>query len=381
MNVGSPLPTKSIMSRVSRITQPTVPNISIAFIIVVIIIHVRLAKAPIFPTSLIRTPHFPPTTNDLGCSCDTRIADEKAVVNDAFTKQVDLNKVYDADIAAKARRGRPLPSCSSKGPARSFLMVFMGHSGSSAILSELRRLPEIYVERMELVDHSDTHNASQALASTRAFFERGISMGKIPGFKIRPNHILSLPSEFYDLVTQFNTRIIWQYRQNLFKASVGEYSARYLNDTSAVEGLRQNLTLTERCNEGVGCTFRIDNISYLHTILREKVRSHHLISKAVNLLSQADNCAREVPYEDYLYDREATMRDMIDFLGIPYSKTDPERFKATGDNMCAVVENWDDVCNAFYGCITWQHMLDDARNRCFCRHTSGPTTFCDAHMS
>lgn len=355
---------------------------TLAFIIVVTFVHFRLVKAPFSATSLIHPRQFISSACGPACNFDNTIGEEQNPSNlDPLPDDTATKNIFDADAAAHARRSRPLPSCVKKGPARTFLMVFMGHSGSSAMLSELRRHPLVHVERMELVDHSDTPNASQALASTRSFFQRGLNLGKIPGFKIRPSHILALPTEFQNLLTEFNTRIIWQYRQNLFKASVGEYSARYLNDTSAVEGLRRNLSLSDRCKEGVGCSFRIENISYLHTILKEKVRSHHLISKAVNILSQPDSCVREVPYEDYLYDREATIRDIMSFLGIPHIKTDPERFKATGDNMCAVVQNWDDVCNAFYGCITWQHMLDDARNQCFCHCTSGPTTYCDAHIA
>lgn len=374
-------PKKSRMSRFIRLFHPTVPNMTVAFLIVVTFVNFRLSKAPSFATSLLYPRHIASSTCGSACGHGSTTENDKQPLNFNAPPEDTRAKAFDADVAANARRARPMPLCANQGSARTFLMVFMGHSGSSAMLSELRRHPLVYVERMELVDHSDTPNATQALASTRSFFDRGLSQGKIPGFKIRPNHILTLPTEFRNLLTEFNTRIIWQYRQNLFKASIGEYSARYLNDTSAVEGLRRNLSMSERCKEGIGCSFRIDNISYLHTVLKEKVRSHHLISKAVNILGQPDTCVREVPYEDYLYDREATIGDIMRFLGIPQIKTEPERFKATGDNMCDVVQNWDDICDAFYGCITWQHMLDDARNQCFCRHTSGPTTYCDAHFA
>lgn len=365
---------KFFLSRVTRVAQPTVPNITVAFCIAVFIVHLRLGNTPVIPASFFRVENSAPKN---GCACDDKIFDQDQSKDHT---PVITQTIFDTDLAANARRDRPLPTCAD-GPARTFLMVFMGHSGSSAILSEIRRHPNVYVEKMELVDHEDTANASEALLSTREFFKRGLKLGKIPGFKIRPNHILTLPTEFHSLLRDFDTRIIWQYRQNLFKASVGEYAARYLNDTRAVEGLRQNLTDAERCKEGAGCSFPIEDMSYLHHIMKEKVRSHHLISKAVDLVSGSVRCVREIPYEDYLYDREATMRDIIQFLGIPYFRTDPERFKATGDNMCTVVQNWDEVCKAFYGCITWQHMLDDARNQCFCQYTTGPISFCDAHIS
>lgn len=287
---------------------------------------------------------------------------------------------FDEDRAALARQSRELPLCAKEnGPARSFLMVFMGHSGSSAILSEAREHPDVFMNVMELVDHQNTFNATAAAETTRTFFETGLRNGKVPGFKIRPHHLLAEPKLFYDIVRQFNTRIIWQYRKNLFKASVGEYAVRYLHDDRSVEGLRENLTDSARCAQSAGCSFRIDNIAFLHSIIKHKVHSHNLIADAVHSVVGASGCIREIPYEDYLHNREATMRDIFRFLGLPHHKTTPKRFKANSDNMCKLVENWQHVCRMFYSCISWQHMLDDARNDCFCKSPGGPTTFCETH--
>lgn len=300
----------------------------------------------------------------------------------------------DTDIFAAVRRTRAMPGCASDGSrATSFIMVFMGHSGSSAILSELRSHPDVYVDVMELVDHQKTFNTTEALVMTRQFFEKGVRLGKVPGFKIRPHHILAEPTEFRKLFKDFNTRVIWQYRQNLFKASIGEYAVRYLNDDRSVEGLRQNLSDDARCQHPNGCSFRVENITYLHQILKGKIFSHNLISKAIHevglsvastststeLMEKEQPCIRELPYEDYLYDRAETIRDIFKFLGLPWRATLPSRFKATLDNLCKVVKNWDEVCRFFYPCIPWQQMLNDRRNQCFCPTIAGPTTFCQVY--
>lgn len=250
----------------------------------------------------------------------------------------------DTDIFAAVRRARAMPACGSDGSrATSFIMVFMGHSGSSAILSELRSHPDVYVDVMELVDHQKTFNTTEALLMTRQFFEKGVRLGKVPGFKIRPHHILAEPTAFRKLFKDFNTRVIWQYRQNLFKASIGEYAVRYLHDDRSVEGLRQNLSDDARCQHPSGCSFRVDNITYLHQILKGKIFSHNLISKAIHevglsvaststsaeLTEKEQPCIRELPYEDYLYDRAETIRDIFKFLGLPWRETLPSRFKAT----------------------------------------------------
>ena len=288
--------------------------------------------------------------------------------------------ILDDDLSAAARRSRPLPKCaSSNQPAKTFIMIFMGHSGSSAILSELRKHSKVHMEVSELVDHQKQFNTTHALIETRNFFDRGLKKGKVSGFKLRPMHILNAPQQWQNLVNHYSTRIIWQYRQNLFKASVGEYATRYLNDTSAVEGLKKEMSRKERCKKG-SCSFKIENFSFLHDTIKQKFNSHNAITNAVHAINGNDlngnGCVREVPYEDYLYNRESTMKDIQKFLGLPYENTKPSRFKATGDSLCQVVENWDQVCTFFYGCMLWQPMMNDARNKCFCNYSTGPTKYC-----
>lgn len=289
-------------------------------------------------------------------------------------------EVRDEDLVTDARRKRPMPVCASNGSrARAYFIVFMGHSGSTAILTDLRNHSQTIGGDTEPVDHQPVFNSTEALAITRRIFDHGIKTGLIAGFKIRPTHIMAAPDAWRSIVAEYDVRIIWQYRKNLFKAAIGEYTNRYLNDTSVVEGLHSNLTREERCKVGVGCSFKIEKFDALHTLLRNMIHSQKMITKAVAELSRDSPCVREVPYEDYLYDREGVMKDLFQFLGIQNENTAPARFKATGDRMCEIVQNWDQVCDNFYGCVLWQHMLDDPRNRCFCNMTSGLPTgqFCD----
>lgn len=123
-----------------------------------------------------------------------------------------------------------VPPCVAKqtGTAKSWLLVFMGHSGSTAIASQLKQHSQVYFDLMEPVDHDLRNDSFGALNYTREFFARGIAAGKSPGFKIRPNHILNKAAQrhWQGLVREFETRIIWQYRENIFKQAVGEYTHR-----------------------------------------------------------------------------------------------------------------------------------------------------------
>lgn len=298
-------------------------------------------------------------------------------VSQPVVKSVEVREEH---LVTNARRMRPMPACARNGTrAQAYFIVFMGHSGSTAILTDLRNHSQTIGGDTEPVDHQPVFNSTEAIAITRRIFDHGIKTGLIAGFKIRPTHIMAAPDAWRSIIAEYNVRIIWQYRKNLFKAAVGEYTNRYLNDTSVVEGLHSNMTREERCKVGVGCSFKIEKFDALHTLLRNMIHSQKMITKAVAELSRDSPCVREVPYEDYLYDRENVMRDLFQFLGIQDENTAPARFKATGDRMCEIVQNWDQVCDNFYGCVLWQHMLDDPRNRCFCNMTSGLPTgqFCD----
>lgn len=300
-----------------------------------------------------------------------------------FSKEYEtLNRTNEAQ-REPVPSAAPLPLCSRKGKrARTFLMMFMGHSGSTSIISELFSHSQIYTEGSgEPVDHGDQQNNSTfALQWTREFFKRGIAAGKIPGFKIRPTHIQTDPKAWAALVREFDTRVIWQYRENLFKKAVGEYTKRYLNDTSVVEGLERNMTYEQRCKVGAGCRFQINDLPAFHSVLQHLVRNDKDISTGLHLMLDGRKCVYPVPYENYLYSRTTTMRNLQDFLGIQHEMHEPSHHKATSDNMCETVLNWDEICTNFYACHSWRLMMDDPRNNCYCNFTSGPVKYCAADM-
>lgn len=269
----------------------------------------------------------------------------------------------------------PAPVCRSAPPgsrAGSFLIVFMGHSGSTALLSELGQHSATHVSLPEPVDHEPyQRNTTAALAYTREFFTAGRAKGLVPGFKIRPWHIEQDPDAWRALTEEFDTRLIWNFRVNVLKASVGEYTARYLNDTSVIEGLRPG-TEADRCSTGAGCRFAVRDMDFLHSLMRMFVSSDRRIAAAVEALQESGDgkprrCVLTAPYEEYLLSRRVVMRQVHTFLGLGDEDHRPNRAKATNDSLCEAVTNWADVCNAFYGCVEWRWMFDDARNGCKCR--------------
>lgn len=279
----------------------------------------------------------------------------------------------DGEVESKLYRN---PSCVKEGRAKTFIMVFMGHSGSTALCSELKEHPEVHMELMEMLERPSLFsNKKAALQATREFFDRGIRQGKTPGFKIRPHHIFSDPAAWHKLAVEYNTRIIWQHRGNTLKKAVGEYTVRRYKDRSAIMGLRKE-DVAKRCDVGAGCAFEVDDMKQFNNLMRIIETNDRSILGATKALDGKRGCVQEVLYEDYLYERERTVRKLQDFLGLTNLATEPQFAKATNDNLCKVITNWQEVCDNFYQCKQIRPFLNDFRNNCTCTPASFPSTFC-----
>lgn len=274
----------------------------------------------------------------------------------------------------------PLPKCALEGKAQTWLMVFMGHSGSSAMISQLRH-DGTYIKDPEPVDHHEYEfNHTLALKYVREHFQAGIREGRSAGFKIRPLHITAQPRLWAELALKYKTRIIWNYRGNMFKQAVGEYKYLKLNDFTVIEGLREKVNMTERCKY-TKCGFRIDDYEFLHKQLTRFAVLDRWIMEAVDKIDNGRGCVMPLPYEKYLYHPEATMKRIHQFLGLQYKQVPTTRFKSTSDNMCKEISNWNDVCTNFYSCLTWRSMMQDPRNNCDCpvTHRKSSEKYCNVY--
>ncbi|CDF39845.1 unnamed protein product [Chondrus crispus] len=262
--------------------------------------------------------------------------------------------------------------------AKTFLVVFMGHSGSTAFTTELRAHSQFEVKRLEPLDHGEYQRDSKlALQKARELMDLGIANGKIPGFKIRPWHIGNMPEQWQNFVKEYDTRIIWQYRENIVKQAIGEYRHRFLNDSSVVEGLRADEEVCAKDSDQK-CRIKIENMRGLHGLMNDFSSSDELLASAARKLRR-DKDMSIVRYEDYLYHRERTMHETFDFLGVDYEETAPQRKKASPDSLCEMVSNFQEVCDHFLPCQLWRTYLHDPVNNCRCKPGSWKTfdsTYC-----
>lgn len=277
-----------------------------------------------------------------------------------------VRKVHDAAL-------RAVPLCARDSPrAQSFVLLFMGHSGSTALISALAQHPQVLVRGFEPVDHGTLVNdIDGALEYADRFFTEGAASNTTAGFKLRPRHVLRAPKRWAALFRKHNTRIVWNYRANVFKQAVGHYPIVYLNDLSRYEGLAVGAKNDTASRRRRVTRFRIHDMSALHSLLASRLRGEAEVERALGSLG-SHSCVLPLSYKMLLKQPEHAQLAMQAFLGIDLDRSlRAARRKATGDNLCDVVTNWPQVCDAFFGCHRWRGMMDDLDNGCTCPVATG----------
>lgn len=293
-------------------------------------------------------------------------------VAEAAIKQAEAEVHLNAQIS-EARK--LVPSCARprlnrRGRASSFVLLFMGHSGSTALISALQQHNEVLVSGFEPLDHGDMKtNTDAALQYAESFFAAGAVGNRTAGFKIRPHHILQQPKRWAELFREHGTRIIWNYRSNIFKQAVGHWPIAYLNDTTAYEGIRVGAN-SKKKRSGVR-RYKISDPAAFHRLLSARWRGERDVERALAMLGD-DACVLPISYELLLRDPTKAYFAMQSLLGL---SIDPNirarRSKVTSDNLCQVVTNWDDICRDFFLCSRWRPMMDDVENGCTCPVPTG----------
>lgn len=274
-----------------------------------------------------------------------------------------------------------MPACAT-GWAPTFLMVFMGHSGTTAIMTSLQQHSQTHIPTFEPVDHGvyrsgkSSDHSLLALNYTDYFFRNATKLNLTAGFKIRPPNIMARPAEFARLVNTYGTRIIWSYRTNVFKQAISDYNIHYYGDTAGHEGVKIKDPSVET-HTTRNSTIRITSMTNLHKLLKSRIHGEKQVQDALRAI-RPDGCVLPVSYESYLAHPDVTLKRVQQFLGLDTQEIHASlRGKANSDTICELVENWQEVCAAFFGCVQWRWMLDDFQNGCSCTSLN-PSEFSDS---
>jgi hypothetical protein len=258
-------------------------------------------------------------------------------------------------------------------------------AGSTAIMTALQQHSEVLIEGLEPVDHNDTMFADEKLAVQHAeqFFEKAVALGKTGGFKIRPRHFVTSPKEWMRVLRKYDTRIILNFRNNLLKQAVGHYPIKFMNSTAAYEGLRvdsHGRGPSLESTKSPHSRLRIDDMGGLAQLLRDRIAGEQLVFRSLADLGRfgwdQNECTLPLSYEGFLLDWRASLERIQMFLGISTAEMHmPLRRKVTQDNLCELIENFADVCAAFFRCRDVRWMLDDPANNCMCSRLVTRTEF------
>lgn len=241
-------------------------------------------------------------------------------------------------------------------------------------MTSLQQHSATLITSLEPVDHGLYVQGSKDDAALRAanytmnLFANGTAARKMVGFKIRPRHLQVRPAVFSNIIKLYDTRIIWSFRSNMLKQAIGDYAIHYKGDLTAYEGVKvdANGTALTKESERRPTRFKIHDMAALHALLKSRVEGDMKVARALHQISP-DGCVLPISYENYLLQPELTLERVQTFLGLDTREMHPAlRKKATGDSICDVVENWADLCEAFFGCVQWRWMLDDFENGCSC---------------
>lgn len=269
-----------------------------------------------------------------------------------------------------------VPDCAHKGQAATFLMVFQGHSGSTAIMTALMQHSQTNITGLEPVDHPPFTLSSGGTSATltkraaehvQSIFATSATSSLATGFKIRPTHILKDPSLFKSIVQRYETRIIWSYRSNIFKQAIGDYRIHEYGDLKSYEGLK---VLKDGSVESISerpTSFAVTKMDAFRQMVRNRANADKTVMSAVKAIMH-DGCVLPISYEGFLKTPELTLKQISAFLGLNVTESiSPLRAKANQDSLCDLISNYEDVCKEFFGCSELRWMLDDTEHGCSCR--------------
>eukprot|EP00188_Purpureofilum_apyrenoidigerum_P000461 Plantae.Rhodophyta-Purpureofilum_apyrenoidigerum.ctg1202.p1 GENE.Plantae.Rhodophyta-Purpureofilum_apyrenoidigerum.ctg1202~~Plantae.Rhodophyta-Purpureofilum_apyrenoidigerum.ctg1202.p1 ORF type:complete len:326 (-),score=69.31 Plantae.Rhodophyta-Purpureofilum_apyrenoidigerum.ctg1202:366-1343(-) len=251
-----------------------------------------------------------------------------------------------------------LPACAA-GRAKTFLMGFTGHTGSTAIISMMRQHSELRVPDLEPL----TRRADKVDYTIRTFGNPDFTE-KVVGFKIRPADIDEAEADFGRIVKDHQTRLITLVRKNFFKAAMGLYTVRALMDNSAMMGLSPEKAASHCKERPEICRFEIRNMKFFAFLLHRYAQGGESVEHIRNRLPFT--CELKVTYEEFLVNRDEVMAKIYKFLGVKNEVLAPAFAKVVADNPCEVISNYQEVCTKLWGCEQMREYLEDPQHGCFC---------------
>ncbi|KAJ8907715.1 hypothetical protein NDN08_007821 [Rhodosorus marinus] len=261
------------------------------------------------------------------------------------------------------------PETQCAGRAKTFVLGFVGHSGSTALMSILAQNSRLFVPRNTEPLISMNFHAKESMLTSQLIFDKVLAEGReelSPGFKVRPGNIRGGEDLWQGLIDKYDTRLVVNYRENPWMSAVGLFAIRARNDLSSQMGLK-NETSEEHCElHPELCRFPIDDINLFSLLLWKSLDTREGTLEIARNLKWP--CLMYVKYEDFDKDMETEVNRIYDFLGVPKEFREPLYHKALPRSPCQIISNYQEICTLFWGCGDFQPYIEDPENGCFCEN-------------
>jgi LPS sulfotransferase NodH len=244
--------------------------------------------------------------------------------------------------------------------ARPFLVLFTARSGSTALYGNLKSVPNVKMRAEVFGNKALPGNAEQNddnrikfLRKFWAEFKDGATPddAEFAGFKLQINQKNSQfeqPARLVKVAAEYNPRIIVLRRQNMLKQVISSLNARRLKE------------LSQKINDGKGSGHILPEDKALLDELKKKpillkinevkamLNGVRKAYEKLDDLAEAFGTVHDITYEDYLEDRDAVVRGVLEYIGADPSSYQPADayLKITSDSLAEVVENYDELRQA-----------------------------------
>jgi len=221
---------------------------------------------------------------------------------------------------------------SSSNRKTNFILLFIGRSGSSYIIDMLNSHPDIVAERELLVPFDDSESEYNCLNNLYNK-QRDVNISAV-GFKTKLTDVYDV-GQFTKMLDEFDTKIIYLYRDNVIKQTVSRINRKRLHDDrehhNLEKGDKKLPAFSIETEEFKRWFEETNNRSleihdYVHNVKRPQLR---------------------ISYEDLLENHDLVFKRIFDFLDVEPHKMESKLVKNTSDDLKDVLLNYDELKNLY----------------------------------
>lgn len=221
-----------------------------------------------------------------------------------------------------------------------YVILFIERDGSTYMTSLLMSHPHVQAiyERFAVLKQKGA-SAQEQLAWAEDFYALPlISRKSAMGFKTKLVDVLDLPG-FTALLHRKNVRVIQMQRRNRVKAVISRINAARLHEVSG------NWNLYDEADR---LPPLVVDIAQFDQYLKERTAADDELDAYVDTLELPRH---KIVYEDLLVDKERTLRELLDFLGVAQIPLQAKTLKNTRDDLREAVSNLDELQAHYAGTI------------------------------